>query len=210
MALCSCGGVSDFYPRSPCGERRCYACFSAGHSAYFYPRSPCGERPRMRLTGAILILFLSTLSLRRATCVALSALAPKEKFLSTLSLRRATVHALKLANPVLFLSTLSLRRATMIQQKKEKSTRHFYPRSPCGERPTTENGSTRFDTFLSTLSLRRATFDAMQIIIVIVFLSTLSLRRATTLPGFLVGCIDNFYPRSPCGERHNVCRDSAA
>ena len=35
----------DFYPRSPCGERRdpaaqlrCYG--------YFYPRSPCGERPR--------------------------------------------------------------------------------------------------------------------------------------------------------------------
>ena len=33
----------DFYPRSPCGERQC----SFGNpykKPYFYPRSPCGER----------------------------------------------------------------------------------------------------------------------------------------------------------------------
>ena len=33
------------------------------------------------------------------------------------------------------------------------------------------------------------------------FLSTLSLRRATALPGLLVSGINDFYPRSPCGER---------
>ena len=33
------------------------------------------------------------------------------------------------------------------------------------------------------------------------FLSTLSLRRATVIPGFKGGLGDNFYPRSPCGER---------
>ena len=44
LALCSCGGVSDFYPRSPCGER------PAEHHA-----SSQQEK------------FLSTLSLRRAT-----------------------------------------------------------------------------------------------------------------------------------------------
>ena len=33
-----------FYPRSPCGERRC-GCFARCRFwAYFYPRSPCGER----------------------------------------------------------------------------------------------------------------------------------------------------------------------
>ena len=35
--------MSDFYPRSPCGERHSYmgCCQRYG---YFYPRSPCGER----------------------------------------------------------------------------------------------------------------------------------------------------------------------
>ena len=56
-------------------------------------------------------LFLSTLSLRRAT-IRIGQIIPIIQFLSTLSLRRATVHALKLANSMLFLSTLSLRRAT--------------------------------------------------------------------------------------------------
>ena len=36
-------GICDFYPRSPCGERRIPV--PAGqHSFDFYPRSPCGER----------------------------------------------------------------------------------------------------------------------------------------------------------------------
>ena len=34
----------------------------------------------------------------------------------------------------LFLSTLSLRRATFDKFKKSKTEKHFYPRSPCGER----------------------------------------------------------------------------
>ena len=34
---------------------------------HFYPRSPCGERPRMLLTRFFPAIFLSTLSLRRAT-----------------------------------------------------------------------------------------------------------------------------------------------
>ena len=34
-----------FYPRSPCGERRCGCCARCRYWGYFYPRSPCGERP---------------------------------------------------------------------------------------------------------------------------------------------------------------------
>ena len=37
-----------FYPRSPCGERRRHPPLPARH-AYFYPRSPCGERLVSRL-----------------------------------------------------------------------------------------------------------------------------------------------------------------
>ena len=56
---------------------------------------------------------------------------------------------------------------------------HFYPRSPCGERPRTTASAAPTTGFLSTLSLRRATR---------VLECT---RNAHT----------DFYPRSPCGER---------
>ena len=55
-----------FYPRSPCGERRDIALYSWGNSD-FYPRSPCGERLRAGGRSVSPQLFLSTLSLRRAT-----------------------------------------------------------------------------------------------------------------------------------------------
>ena len=35
--------LTNFYPRSPCGERLQYLCGDAPYP-YFYPRSPCGER----------------------------------------------------------------------------------------------------------------------------------------------------------------------
>ena len=59
-----------------------------------------------------------------------------------------------------------------------------------------------FTGFLSTLSLRRATATVGLNLVGQIFLSTLSLRRATSAcwRGCLSRC--NFYPRSPCGERH--------
>ena len=48
----------NFYPRSPCGERRTKTA-PALRGLYFYPRSPCGERPaegeRVSYTYAISI-----------------------------------------------------------------------------------------------------------------------------------------------------------
>ena len=79
---------------------------------YFYPRSPCGERH-----------------------IALCEYPSHFLFLSTLSLRRATL-GVDLPDPVdTFLSTLSLRRATQITAGQPARQTHFYPRSPCGERP---------------------------------------------------------------------------
>ena len=105
--------------------------------------------------------------------------------------------------------------------------RDFYPRSPCGERPAATVRSTHSRQFLSTLSLRRATRwqkpltasptisihallaesdDAAQVgtITEAVFLSTLSLRRATRATTSTERADINFYPRSPCGERHHT------
>ena len=149
---------SNFYPRSPCGERhsKCqclpeytqisiHALLAESDGLGF--RHFCDD-----------VSFLSTLSLRRATCkksfrsldtghfyprspcgerrVLVVAILPRLTFLSTLSLRRATENrAQDLAN-VAFLSTLSLRRATELVLSLLEQLRHFYPRSPCGERRT--------------------------------------------------------------------------
>ena len=173
----------------------------------FYPRSPCGERRSGRLCRKELQRFLSTLSLRRATLL-LELYDRNHKFLSTLSLRRATVvlfvhfcdiaisiHALlaesdlkapcTIIDPEIFLSTLSLRRATACPAagslvlfisihallaesdaamgKPTLEIAYFYPRSPCGERPEMVSRSSMLCQFLSTLSLRRATISMMNL-----------------------------------------------
>ena len=79
-------------------------------------------------------------------------------FLSTLSLRRAT--ALTGSSAYCqrgFLSTLSLRRATVRSRCRGCPAAYFYPRSPCGERPKEAATTANTALFLSTLSLRRAT-----------------------------------------------------
>ena len=148
------------------------------------------------------------------------------EFLSTLSLRRATASRLPpVISEALFLSTLSLRRATVSLRCPCYVPHHFYPRSPCGERPMKEPTNTRALEFLSTLSLRRATLAILQhcrngiisihallaesdgvmaatITPTYEFLSTLSLRRATNIFGGACQAWRDFYPRSPCGERH--------
>ena len=123
----------------------------------FYPRSPCGERLMQAMAHLMELLFLSTLSLRRATYI-IGRAVDLHPFLSTLSLRRATY-------PLLFWG----------EQHGD-----FYPRSPCGERPSSVLMALPPYIFLSTLSLRRATPNFRGYIGGnIPFLSTLSLRRAT-------------------------------
>ena len=102
-------------------------------------------------------LFLSTLSLRRATPVT-DQDGQTVTFLSTLSLRRATCDTLSALAPKQFLSTLSLRRATPSTTATTcVAIANFYPRSPCGERRKLRKGKITMSIFLSTLSLRRAT-----------------------------------------------------
>ena len=104
--------ISHFYPRSPCGERHFTTLPVFYAFSNFYPRSPCGERLPFRPASHLSKLFLSTLSLRRATCSVIPSLMGNQLFLSTLSLRRATCPHMGAITVLLY----------------------FYPRSPCGER----------------------------------------------------------------------------
>ena len=150
-------------------------------------------------------------------------------FLSTLSLRRATADAPQDGPQLGFLSTLSLRRATNLKNTASRCRGYFYPRSPCGERRLSYFYIIKITQFLSTLSLRRATLEDLwctgrsRISIHALlaesdkwqlppekaapkFLSTLSLRRATITEREHRAGPRDFYPRSPCGERHHISR----
>ena len=148
-------------------------------------------------------LFLSTLSLRRATAL---------EMVATMQQKEISIHALLAESDYLrlyfkhpnveFLSTLSLRRATADATTTSTPAAHFYPRSPCGER--LPPGSTPGRTAKISIHALLAESDKGGYNVSIddfVFLSTLSLRRATRrergpgIPDF------DFYPRSPCGER---------
>ena len=135
--ICTGNLLQHFYPRSPCGERRNPA------------RRPTGRRRR----------FLSTLSLRRATAIGRRDRAGRDisihallaesdiikplyhrgatsRFLSTLSLRRATPrYAIMIF--IQYISIHALLAESDVNAKLlPRSTKHFYPRSPCGERPS--------------------------------------------------------------------------
>ena len=196
----------------------------ASRSDNFYPRSPCGERRRYSSASLNLFGFLSTLSLRRATVCSSLVNTSSAVFLSTLSLRRATninssvntadkisIHAL--------LAESDSRRASR-QQPAGISIHALLAESDARIMTTTICTA----SFLSTLSLRRATApQGCCTLWEVLFLSTLSLRRATIsdAPSSAPYAISihallaesdcsgsqqpagttNFYPRSPCGER---------
>ena len=175
-------------------------------SANFYPRSPCGERRGRSRQRRDLLRFLSTLSLRRATSRGSVSMPKYRNFYprSPCGERPVQLHAVGAVMPISIHALLAesdqlrlLRRAAQIS---------FYPRSPCGERRRRKRQNQKDVSFLSTLSLRRATggareeFAEKMISIHALlaesdggpashahrhqpFLSTLSLRRATLARG---------------------------
>ena len=170
--------MNYFYPHSPCGER-------LGAITYvvmtpdFYPHSPCGERPGGKIHNPGKILFLSTLSLRRATRHGPHLARRHNRFLSTLSLRRATWKGSELICRLVYFyphSPCGERHVRITHNpgpcyfyphspcgerlypsQCRTLARDFYPHSPCGERPNLLTLEPSAKIFLSTLSLRRAT-----------------------------------------------------
>ena len=81
---------------------------------HFYPRSPCGERLWANFSG----FYWWVISIH-----ALLAESDYDGLIAS-------------ANFCRFLSTLSLRRATRVLEVTRNAHTDFYPRSPCGERPS--------------------------------------------------------------------------
>ena len=145
----------------------------------FYPRSPCGERPIMVGAGTMILPFLSTLSLRRATAALSGGTLSDVDFYPRSPCGERRSEGTTATSRATFLSTLSLRRATRWPVPAEKGSSisiHALLAESDGPR-LSSICPTRL--FLSTLSLRRATYRRLQLIKALKFLSTLSLRRAT-------------------------------
>ena len=147
-------------------------------------------------------------------------------FLSTLSLRRATTAARRVLAWILGRISIHALLAESDHSQRSRKQRHlnFYPRSPCGER----QAPPYYNLMIHQISIHAllAESDVMDTLILanaVLFLSTLSLRRATPTPtrndkhnmisihallaesddisSILMYYITYFYPRSPCGER---------
>ena len=146
----------------------------------FYPRSPCGERLHYDNYN------LHCVEISIHALLAESDHAPQPPQ----SKSSISIHALLAESdrPTLF----------YIAQHT-----YFYPRSPCGERQTYN----RDTALLSIISIHALLAESDLILamgrsLAQLFLSTLSLRRATAPSQHPCPRSKNFYPRSPCGERH--------
>ena len=149
--------VSDFYPRSPRGERHGNNTMQFMDYAIFLSTLPArgATKDFIVLVGALAV-FLSTLpargatytfpGLRRARChfyprsprgerlCAMSTSLGTLGFLSTLPARGATNCRLCPVRGFRFLSTLPARGATIVVWVSANERTDFYPRSPRGER----------------------------------------------------------------------------
>ena len=213
----------------------------------FYPRSPCGERPNnlhisekwARISIHALLaesdgdgfvycdtdsVFLSTLSLRRATVglpglhavhadISIHALLAESDWVPRRQgLRRPiSIHALlaesdvtaRIIDPTYGKISIHalLAESDPFSRSGPMTHRYFYPRSPCGERLNSFSLNINGPIFLSTLSLRRATFLCYQC-----FYADLISIHALLAESDTIQCVhhhnnQDFYPRSPCGER---------
>ena len=172
---------------------------------YFYPRSPCGERHKPNKHQNQPRRFLSTLSLRRATrsdtnrpckpCISIHALLAESDGGTdgqNAVILGISIHAL-------------LAESDRLPRSGTARGTYFYPRSPCGERLAVPDLGKR-NVWISIHALL-AESDGVGLSSCsgrIIFLSTLSLRRATYSLRQLQSALRDFYPRSPCGERHNI------
>ena len=148
---------SNFYPRSPRGERRSNGNSNARPlkflstlpargatrpmlslyvlSMNFYPRSPRGER-RFSVRMDAEMFGISIHAPREGSDkFPWARKTPMLLFLSTLPARGATESNAITTAQMKFLSTLPARGATYAARHGLASARHFYPRSPRGERP---------------------------------------------------------------------------
>ena len=149
---------------------------------YFYPHSPCGERhPAVFVHNIRLIISIHTL-LAESDVVTPERSSNRIRFLSTLSLRRATPPALLCFTLIQFLSTLSLRRAT------------------CNAGKVVKQDKISIHTLLAESDFIKRSDGLWKAISIHTLLAESDPARFRKWYR-----LRDFYPHSPCGERHRTC-----
>ena len=124
---------TNFYPRSPCGERL--------HGSGIQPRQePISIHALLAESDVFCFrfsvfdfLFLSTLSLRRATANAVDQILPGHISIHALLAESDTNHEQGASNQPISIHAL-LAESDSAPSITPTASRNFYPRSPCGER----------------------------------------------------------------------------
>ena len=147
------------------------------------------------------VIFLSTLSLRRATTMGVTVLGIQHNFYPRSPCGERLPLFGALCGLIIFLSTLSLRRATPGKIRILNDIFYFYPRSPCGERHC--NFTQKRHPL--TISIHALLAESDSRVTVSYTPATISihalLAESDRFRSWPIPRNRNFYPRSPCGER---------
>ena len=170
-------------------------------STNFYPRSPCGERrdqatsnqPKQQISiHALLAESDQAKALKVAAHgISIHALLAESDFCFSV------FDLLDLP----FLSTLSLRRATHTTRPTRRPLAYFYPRSPCGERLTGFPLSIQFRKISIHALLAESDRQRFSHCYAVCDFYPRSPCGERPDVGMRIGYYRYFYPRSPCGER---------
>ena len=193
--------LSNFNPRSPCGERRCNGKGTALWASISIHAPRAGSDDVPGVVKGVPRGFQSTLPVRGATVPGVVKGVPRG-FQSTLPCgerphwgrlamlqQEISIHAPRAGSDLLTSSALQARS-------------NFNPRSPCGERPPAS--PTRFPAMDISIHAPRAGSDSAPLVwrqAGLLFQSTLPVRGATLTAFGRNVARDDFNPRSPCGER---------
>ena len=123
-----------FYPRSPCGERPVHYIYLFC-LVYISIHALLAESDRSAKSFFCGILVISIHALLAESDWESNVVDPfVELFLSTLSLRRATMLALNFCTVINISIHALLAESDWMPARQRQTLRYFYPRSPCGER----------------------------------------------------------------------------
>ena len=157
----------------------------------------------MLLNSALISLFLSTPSARRATCC-LTVLILLKKFLSTPSARRATPVLGLLGGSTHFYPRPPRGGRPLNGHGPAPAAENFYPRPPRGGRHLRPSAAGQLHHFYPRPPRGGRHKETPSLSQAWIFLSTPSARRATGICTVLSLILVYFYPRPPRGGRHSI------
>ena len=136
--------ITNFYPRSPCGERLTYQ-RQIDQKSNFYPRSPCGERRWLRCWQlAARDISIHALLAESDAYWKLLAMSIPISIHALLAESDANSHAEQQEQHISIHALLA--ESDMIHLLLCNAKSNFYPRSPCGERPVSSSAGRESDT----------------------------------------------------------------